>query len=150
MKIDLLPIIDSKGSQLPIKCQVSVSDGDIDARSDVSGEVVNSSGTLEIKADVNAIIKSVCARCLKPVTETIEFKINDVVGEDGITLNGTVLDMGDVVRQNVFLNIPLKFICSEDCKGLCAGCGANLNTDKCSCGDEEIDERFAALKKLLD
>jgi uncharacterized protein len=42
-----------------------------------------------------------------------------------------------------------KFLCREDCKGLCARCGKNLNLGPCGCG-KEIDPRFAVLEQLLD
>ena len=47
------------------------------------------------------------------------------------------------------LNMDSKMLCSEDCKGLCCGCGTNLNFEDCSC-EKEVDPRLAALKQLLN
>ena len=58
------------------------------------------------------------------------------------------LDDGDVYKRQV-LAMDSKHVCSEDCKGLCATCGADLNQGPCGC-KPEIDPRFAALAQLLD
>ena len=54
------------------------------------------------------------------------------------------------VREAVILELPMRYLCSEECKGLCARCGANLNRGRCACGESEDDERWAPLKKLLN
>ena len=54
------------------------------------------------------------------------------------------------VEECLFINEPFKVLCDEDCKGLCPSCGANLNQEQCSCGDDtDIDPRMEALKELL-
>ena len=59
------------------------------------------------------------------------------------------LDLGDSMREYVLLNLPAAGRCREDCKGLCAQCGANLNEGECACEPEITDDRMAALAKLL-
>jgi uncharacterized protein len=46
------------------------------------------------------------------------------------------------------LQVPMKILCSEECKGLCPNCGVNLNTGSCNCRREMTDERLAALKNF--
>ena len=58
-------------------------------------------------------------------------------------------NLDPLVTEDIFLSLPTKILCSEDCKGLCPKCGVNLNLGKCSC-KKEIDPRLAALKELLD
>jgi uncharacterized protein len=58
-------------------------------------------------------------------------------------------DISAVVRQAIILEVDLKPLCSEDCKGLCPQCGNNLNESVCDCQDEENDERWAELKDLI-
>ena len=53
-------------------------------------------------------------------------------------------------REAVILELPMRFLCSEDCKGLCPGCGSNLNNGPCDCVKTEGDQRWAPLKKLLN
>jgi len=59
------------------------------------------------------------------------------------------LDLGDALREYALLNMPPAPRCREDCQGLCPQCGKNLNEGQCDCEPEIIDERFAALNKLL-
>jgi uncharacterized protein len=61
-----------------------------------------------------------------------------------------VIDISEDVRQAVVLSVPLKLLCSESCKGLCAQCGVNLNIATCSCSDTAVDPRWEALRELID
>jgi uncharacterized protein len=53
-----------------------------------------------------------------------------------------------MVTEQLYLGLPLKPICSPDCRGLCPSCGANRNTDPCDCADEPIDPRLAPLLRF--
>jgi uncharacterized protein len=76
-----------------------------------------------------------CARCLNQVkkTETQEFTLNYNVAdlEDCLEVNNDI-------REEILLNFPMRVLCKDNCKGLCSGCGANLNTEQCSCQTEPI------------
>lgn len=106
-----------------------------------------------------------CARCLEPIVQDVkrdfdllyrplgadagrdEMSVTDAEAEisyyegDGIVLE-------DVVREQVLLAVPVKVVCREDCKGLCPHCGKNLNQEQCSCGAEQEEPRWAALKEI--
>ena len=58
------------------------------------------------------------------------------------------IDLGELMREQFYLALPMKPLCSEDCKGLCAQCGTNLNTGTCDCAPVWEDPRLAALKQL--
>ena len=59
------------------------------------------------------------------------------------------VDCASVVEEVLVLALPYTALCSDDCKGLCAQCGCNLNTSKCKCEPPKIkDERFAALEQI--
>jgi uncharacterized protein len=58
------------------------------------------------------------------------------------------LDLDDDVRQYIYLTIPAKLLCRENCLGLCPVCGVNRNIATCKCEDKSIDSRWDALKKL--
>ena len=64
-------------------------------------------------------------------------------------LQNDCADLDDIVTTTFVLNMDSKLLCSEDCKGLCSRCGANLNLGPCNCKPEP-DPRFAALQQLLD
>jgi uncharacterized protein len=58
------------------------------------------------------------------------------------------IDLGDLVREQFYLMVPMKPLCSEACKGLCPQCGTNLNRGTCECRNEWHDPRFEKLKAL--
>jgi uncharacterized protein len=58
------------------------------------------------------------------------------------------INIGEDVRDYALLALPMKKLCSEDCKGLCPKCGKNLNDGSCNCKDEKIDSRWEPLQKL--
>ena len=64
-------------------------------------------------------------------------------------LEGTEIDAGEILETCLILDMETKFLCREDCKGLCPHCGSNLNLGPCGCR-KEIDPRFAVLEQLLD
>ena len=61
-----------------------------------------------------------------------------------------VPDAGELVREDIILSLPYRFLCREDCKGLCPVCGKNLNTGSCGCRSGKVDPRLEILKKLID
>ena len=63
-------------------------------------------------------------------------------------LSEPVIDLDDVLRQQVYLALPLKSLCSPSCGGLCPHCGANLNETPCECSKTVKDSPFAALAQL--
>jgi uncharacterized protein len=62
---------------------------------------------------------------------------------------GHSLDLGEVVRQGLWLTAPLEALCHDDCLGLCPRCGGNRNLDECRCEEDPIDPRWAVLKTLI-
>lgn len=59
------------------------------------------------------------------------------------------VDAGELAREAFILDMDTKTLCSEDCKGLCPRCGADLNLGPCSC-KKDVDPRLAVLAKLLE
>jgi uncharacterized protein len=100
-----------------------------------------------------------CDRCLcgtiDRATATFEsvFSTGDLdLDDDGIIPlggegNDIVLDAE--VRQVIRLQIPMKNLCRDDCKGLCASCGADLNVGECTCAPANADPRWSKLLGLL-
>ena len=58
------------------------------------------------------------------------------------------IDLGQLMQEQFYLSLPMKPLCSDDCKGLCPACGTNLNREPCNCRRDWDDPRFAALKNL--
>ena len=70
--------------------------------------------------------------------------------DDYLVCADSVLDLEELARTDILLELPTKVLCSEDCKGLCSQCGKNLNEGECSCEKKQIDPRLAILSQLLD
>jgi uncharacterized protein len=61
-----------------------------------------------------------------------------------------IVDLSELIRQTLLVNLPLQPLCRAECAGLCPQCGKNLNEGPCDCPTETVDPRFAALESLLD
>ena len=85
-----------------------------------------------------------------PVSTLMAEELENEENEDEIVLleNGEA-DLDEVFTTAVVLSMDMQNLCSEDCKGLCSGCGVNLNEEPCRC-KQEVDPRLAALAQLLD
>jgi uncharacterized protein len=120
---------------------------------------------IRLKGELSAKFRMVCARCLEAVTEplTREFELlyrplGTDAGREEISVTAAEAEIGyyegegvlleDVLREQVLLGVPLKAICRQDCKGLCAHCGKNLNEETCSCEEPVEDPRWSALKEI--
>jgi uncharacterized protein len=107
-----------------------------------------------------------CSRCIEPfeVPVTAAFDLRYVphventgegereVGEDDLATafyRDGALDVIELIREQFMLALPMKPLCSDDCKGLCQQCGTNLNKAQCECAPSWADPRLAPLKSLL-
>ena len=76
-------------------------------------------------------------------------ELQDESNVDIVPLENDTVDVDELARTAFILEMDTKTLCSEDCKGLCPRCGADLNLGPCSC-KKEVDPRLAALAKLLE
>ena len=123
------------------------------------GTVRNTAGVLMTKGTIRAHLDAVCDRCGEDYEEDLTYPLDVVLvteladedhEDEGIfPLEGNFADMDEIIRTVFILNMDTKFLCSDDCLGLCCGCGVNLNRESCRC-KKEIDPRFAALQQLLN
>lgn len=110
----------------------------------VVGEMRNIGGTVEIEAQIEGDFTTCCARCGDVVRMHLETELHESLSEEDeasldeecLTLSGNLLDIDGALRAAIFGAIPLRFLCREDCKGLCSVCGANLNQTVCNCDPE--------------
>jgi uncharacterized protein len=120
---------------------------------------------IRLQGALATTLELVCARCLEPVVQPVDRKFDLLYrpqgtdgGDEEQSVSGTDAEIGyyqgegllleDVLREQVLLSVPLRTLCREDCKGLCAVCGKNLNHEQCSCAQEVADPRWEALKDL--
>ena len=123
----------------------------------VKGNVGNKTGIVGLEANADFEMEMNCDRCAKPITvpvsteinHTLVTHLNDETNDELLLVNELRFDLDEIVTEDVFLNLPAKFLCKDDCKGVCFRCGKDLNSGSCSC-EKEVDPRLAALKQLLD
>jgi uncharacterized protein len=65
-----------------------------------------------------------------------------------VITDGTI-KMDEAIKQLIYLSMPMKSLCRDDCKGICPNCGVNLNEETCQCENSITDPRFDKLKDLL-
>jgi uncharacterized protein len=119
-----------------------------------SGRIVNLGGLLKLSGNLHFEYSASCRRCLKFVDMTADIEVEESFVEisksddvDAYTFEGNVVDIDKPLMDNIILALPMKVICSEDCKGLCEKCGTNLNIKNCNCDEREIvDPRMEILK----
>ena len=124
----------------------------------INGSVYEKADVVYLDINISFEFNGVCDRCAEEITKNFSFRLNkilvpsmagDAEFDDYIVVESGVLDLDELVEEEVQLFLPSKMLCSDDCKGLCAKCGKNLNLGKCDC-KKDVDPRMAALLQLLD
>ena len=114
-------------------------------------------GSVALKAEVLYTMVAPCDRCCEETTfkRAVTFShvlVRELGEEDSdeyLLVPEARLDLDELLTEDILLDMPGKFLCKEDCKGLCPHCGVNRNREECSCEREETDPRLEALKALL-
>ncbi len=131
----------------------------------VNGEVAMRAAQIDVKGSIHADAEVECARCLTALRHklAVDFAVGYVTPEnfsvekerevapddlDTDVLDSDRIDLKEVAREQILLNLPEQVFCKPDCKGLCRKCGADLNLIDCNCDLDETDPRWAALKNL--
>ena len=164
MLLDLSKIIACPGASVSFSTSLDLSDLRYGNSYPVSepvsaeGSVRNTAGVLVMTGVIHTTIHGVCDRCASDFTSNVEFPLDVVLvaelsneeNEDEwvFPLEGDSADLEDIIRTVFVLNMDSKLLCKPDCKGICGGCGKNLNVESCTC-QKELDPRFAALQQLL-
>ncbi len=89
-----------------------------------------------IKGEVEFVIKGDCTRCLSSTEKQYFLEFSESVEEnnlDGYSVKNDTIDLTKIVDDLIMMNSPITFLCDEDCKGICLGCGENLNNSQCKC-----------------
>ena len=169
MKIDLLSVTNEP---LPFNFRVLPDEIDLDTEGvrimgdiDVVGQLSKSTAKTDVRGSITAPIEIDCTRCLTPVRRKLDIAFQvDFVGKelfpegketqleavdlDTDVIEGNELDLTQIAREQILLNLPETVLCREDCKGICPSCGKELNEGSCRCREDDIDPRWAALKSL--
>ena len=132
---------------------------DLDVRKD--------GGRLRVVGRLDAALVLECCRCLEPFpllvgvdVDLLYLPASDQIGDAEVRIEESDLrtafyrdneiDLGQLMHEQFQLALPMKPLCRDDCRGLCAVCGGNRNTTACQCVARWEDPRLAVLKSLLN
>jgi uncharacterized protein len=138
----------------------------------VTGNVAfsNTGRTIDVRGKCRTTIELDCGRCLRTYEMPVEFAIEEELPLEGHPwapeetaeekelpeeekdplFEGNIFDLPEYLRQSILVNVPIKPLCEEACKGLCPHCGANLNDGPCDCRPDSTESPFGALAALLE
>ena len=128
-----------------------------------TAELVQGTDEIRVRGRISGELEGDCDRCLEaarlPIggdfdlcyrpeyadSEAPEAELDEGETEIGF-YEGTGLQLADVVREQILLWLPMRWICDPDCKGICPICGGNRNKVSCGCREQQVDDRWAALR----
>ena len=163
MRLDLRDVIHRPDAEKSFQYQLDLSQLDFYGRKPITrpvvaeGSVINHAGALVLNGTARSELDLVCDRCGKefsrekvvPLDSLLAEELENEDSEDEIfLLDGNELDLDEVVTTAFILAMDTKNLCSDDCKGLCPQCGADLNKGDCGC-KKPGDPRFDVLNDLL-
>lgn len=164
MLFELKSVFLNVGEEKELSYQLDISDIDIDGAFPFKSPVTvtatasNMASLVTLALNCRFDYQRSCDRCGEQCT--VEQNMNfahklaqtlvDEGNDDYIETPDFTIELDEVVISDILLSLPQKFLCSEDCKGLCSKCGKNLNLGDCGCDKREIDPRLAILKQLME
>ena len=173
MRIDIRPVVREAGSSIAVSLKMRPEDLDLPQDEVTVGETIVFEGSVRNVAEkvllltgrMTGTLSAVCGRCGGPAkldwTANVEatFRSEELPKTDSMAVDpeevyayeGFSLVPDKALRDSLLLCIPIKILCDEACKGLCAGCGANRNEKDCGCAESGRNRTsaFDQLKKLL-
>jgi len=161
--LDLKKIFLNENESLSVQTEFVLTDAALGMNS-IAGNVTaditveNHAGIVIFEADTKYRIHGFCDRCLAEFDKDCACRFHhmlvvsarDECDDDYIEAPDYMLDTDALLRDDILLELPSKFLCKDSCKGLCPKCGKNLNEGKCNCTEREMHPGFAVLSKLLE
>ena len=123
----------------------------------IKGSFQNRSGIVSVSYSLETMLYASCARCSEPIEQALSesyehilaSELQDDDNDDFILIENYEINLKDLAESDLLLSLPIRFLCSEDCKGLCSVCGINLNKGQCSCVKETANSPLSMLNSLL-
>jgi uncharacterized protein len=164
MKVDITDITRVNGASTRVEFEEAAPVGEpvagyvLNTPVSFEGTLTNVNGILELDGRLKVGYRTECYRCLKAVEGQLDIRVREsfVNGKqdaeeiDAYAFEGKLLDMGKAIEDNIVLNLPMKQVCAEDCRGLCRSCGADLNETTCGCGEDPINPQMEVLSKFFN
>jgi uncharacterized protein len=123
------------------------------------GKISNTSGVLKLEGNLKTEYTVKCYRCLKDINSKLDTTIKENLVDaekvekdtdiETYTYEGNFIEIDRILIDNIVLNLPMKQVCTKDCKGICPKCGVDLNLEQCECKEDEADPRMEILKNFF-
>ena len=164
MIIQFLDLISAKNRKKEVNITYELTplyfDGEkIEAIEDVNviGNITSVGDVLTLRASIKTKLKFNCSRCLEAFIYPIDIDIEERFtnnkelqnDEEIIFVDSDSLDIAKTVENIIISTLPIKRLCTDNCKGLCCQCGKNLNEGSCHCEKNDVDLRLAKLQELF-
>lgn len=163
MKIDISNITKVEGAFLNIEFNEVIEELNFLFRDFVfddpvqfNGQLVNVSGVLKLSGQLNTRYTTICYRCLRNLEQKMDVYVReDLIRRDkctdceAYTYEGNYLEIDKILKDNIILNLPMRLLCKDDCKGLCPICGSDLNERECDCREDKINMKMEVLKNFF-
>jgi uncharacterized protein len=146
MKINLKQLFDIVGEEKKLHYSIPLNElSDINGYEFASpviidGSIFNRAGIVNMNFSTEFSLKIICDRCLKSLDREFHFEFDHIIvkalntdNDDYIIADGESIDVNEIAISDLLLQLPSKMLCSEECRGLCCVCGADLNDSECSC-----------------
>jgi len=155
MKIDLT-VLEEAGSTKNIDSEAAFED--INFRNQIiklpelvvlNIDIYTTQNSFVFTGDLKGKLIIECSRCLKPYSHEFEVEVNKEIAKSDIE-DLKNFDLNNMLMEDIYMTIPIKPLCSQDCKGICEKCGQNLNEAECDCEEDDIDPRLAKLNDFYD
>lgn len=111
---------------------------------------------INFDGNISTELKLSCSRCLENFYQEIHIELHELFStnrdnrdDDIIFIDSDSIDITQIIQNGIVAALPIKLLCSDDCKGLCQNCGVNLNFSACKCEKNDIDPRLAKLKDMF-
>ena len=169
MLINLTELFSVDGKEKDYTCDIDINQlctskdaYDIVSRSPVKLHVRNlGDKKLLLTGNAEVTLQMPCDRCLEPVDIPFKLEFDEELDmsktesertedlDEQPYVSGYNLDVDRLLSNELLLNLPMKVLCREDCKGICNRCGANLNHTECSCDRSSPDTRMSVIQDLF-
>lgn len=151
MNLNILELLNGKTNKMEIHTKIIKDQFDFSGKKIIFAKPIEFNGTFSrrkneffLKGKCDMILQCDCDRCLNDFSMDFSFEVQEKYSktpdnQEVKLIIGDFIDLYEVVEENLYLNMPIRVLCNEDCKGLCMFCGINLNKNHCQCKEEDID-----------
>lgn len=164
LKLDLNRVLDREGDAEVVTADVDLRDFSYRGVSPFEAPIAlraqghNRTGVVTLDCAYGYTLHLTCDRCLTPftsevkqqVTHTAVRTLNNADDDDYLVVPDGFVELTELVANDIILALPGKFLCREDCKGLCPICGGDRNQHECGCNRKQPDPRLAALDQFYE